>query len=48
MTHVIAWVITGLVAAALGVVWWFIFRGAMRHPNNGNEFSEDSIPGGGG
>jgi hypothetical protein len=25
----------------LGLVWWIIYRLAMRNPNNGNEFSRD-------
>jgi len=24
--------------------WWFIFRGAMKYPNHGNEFSSDHDP----
>jgi len=23
------------------LAWWIVFRIAMRHPNNGNEFSVD-------
>jgi hypothetical protein len=35
-----------LIASTIAVVglaglWWFVFRNAMKHPNNGNEFSRD-------
>jgi hypothetical protein len=32
------------VPLGLITVWWFVFRAAMKHPNNGNEFSEDNHP----
>jgi len=39
-----SWVILlGMVAVLIAALaWWLIFRGAMKTPNNGNEFSRDS------
>ena len=26
----------------IAVVWWLVYRAAMKHPNDGNEFSRDN------
>jgi type IV secretory pathway TrbL component len=38
------WILAVCVAAVAFVagLWWYIFRGAMKYPNNGNEFSVDT------
>lgn len=32
--------------AMFATAWWIVFTVSMRCPNNGNEFSEDGLPGG--
>jgi hypothetical protein len=41
-----AWIIVIAAIVVLALAWWFIFRGAMKCSNNGNEFSRDDITGG--
>lgn len=37
------WLIGIACLLVLGVVWWMVYRLAMRDPNDGNDFSRDNI-----
>ena len=42
-----SYLLIGGVVLAGGLLWYFIFRTAMRDPNAGNSMSQDRFEGGG-
>jgi hypothetical protein len=42
------WILISAAVVIFITVWIFVFRAALKKPNNGNEFSRDEPPAGSG